>query len=193
MTDNNNPNPIIDDEPTPQQPQNSPTPQQPQNVDTNAIVESVLSALDARTKRAENSVIRSVAQQNGLSEDELTTLINDARAKKAEQLPEAAQRKIDEATNRANARLINAEGKAIATELGFANVSDALKLINHNNVKVTDDDNVEGLREELEALAKESPYLLKGAGGAWGAKQGGSVDDHHAQFRSALGLTNKKE
>lgn len=62
-------------------------------------------------------------------------------------------------------RLLNAEVKVMANELGFADWEDAAALADLSAVKENDKGELEGVKDALEALAKKKPHLLK-------AKQG---------------------
>lgn len=74
-------------------------------------------------------------------------------------------------------RLLNAEVKVLANELGFADWEDALKLSNLSAVKENDKGELEGVKEALETLAKNKPHLLKTkqGGGRIGADIGGGA------------------
>ncbi|KON90392.1 hypothetical protein AF332_20620 [Sporosarcina globispora] len=58
-------------------------------------------------------------------------------------------------------RLVNAEVKVLANELGFADWEDALALADLTEVKEDDKGNIVGVKESLEALSKKKPHLLK--------------------------------
>ena len=75
---------------------------------------------------------------------------------------EARQKEIETQTRE---RVITAEAKAIAAELGFSKPEKAIKLADLANATYGDDGSVSGVREALEALAKDMPELLtkKGA------------------------------
>lgn len=62
-------------------------------------------------------------------------------------------------------RLLTAEVKVLANELGFADWEDAHALADLSEVKENDKGELEGVKDALEALAKKKPHLLK-------AKQG---------------------
>lgn len=57
--------------------------------------------------------------------------------------------------------LIRAEIKIKAVEMGFADVEDAFNLLDKSKIEISEDGNVNGVKEALEALAKNKPYLLK--------------------------------
>ena len=65
-----------------------------------AIAEAFANAIAARTSRAERSVAKSFAEQYGLTEAEVTTLLEKAKADKAAAIPPEIQKQIDEAKER---------------------------------------------------------------------------------------------
>lgn len=82
-------------------------------------------------------------------------------------------------------RLLRADVKVYAAELGFADFEDAFKLADLSKVKEAESGDLEGVKEALEALAKAKPHLLKQkpAGGRVGAtipngSAGGSSKEH---------------
>ncbi|HHY74041.1 MAG TPA: scaffolding protein [Bacillus bacterium] len=58
-------------------------------------------------------------------------------------------------------RLVNAEVKVVANELGFADWEDALALADLSDVKEDDKGNIVGVKEALEKLKEKKPHLLK--------------------------------
>lgn len=58
-------------------------------------------------------------------------------------------------------RLVTAEVKVIANELGFADWEDAYALADLSEVKEDEKGNIVGVKEALEELAKKKPHLLK--------------------------------
>lgn len=98
-------------------------------------------------------------------------------------------------------RLLTAEVKVLANELGFADWEDAFALADLTAAKEDDKGNLTGVKEALEELAKKKPHLLKAkqGGGKFGADiSGGSADDKKkrreeivklAQSRGAVGGT----
>lgn len=71
---------------------------------------------------------------------------------------EAHAREVESQTTE---RLIRAEAKAIAAELGFTKPDRAIRLADLSQAKVDEGGEVSGVKEALEALAKEMPELLK--------------------------------
>lgn len=74
------------------------------------------------------------------------------------------QANLDRQLQAVNQRLVAAEVKVAAAELGIRDADAAMKLMDAANVKVDDAGNVTGVKEALETLLKDKPYL-KGAGG----------------------------
>ena len=71
-----------------------------------AIVSALMTALESRQQRVERSITRSMAAQYSMSEDELTTLLNNHRAEKAQLLSPEAQRQLDAANARMQALML---------------------------------------------------------------------------------------
>ena len=160
------------------------------------IVASLLSAIESRTQRAENGIIRSFQEQYGMSEAELKELVQKHKAEVSSKPTEAQQKAMDEAMSRANARLIASEVKVIGKDMGLVDGDVALSLMDKSKVKVNDDGSVEGVKEALEALQKTKGYLFaeKQTPKRTGMRQTQEAgDDKASQFnkalRSALGKT----
>lgn len=140
-----------------------------------ALAEAFAKALNTRTDRAERSVARSFAEQYGMTETEVTALLEKAKADKASAIPPEVQKQIDAANKRANDILIVAETKSISAELGFIDADVAYQLMDKANVKVDEAGKVTGVKEALEALKTAKPFLASQPQqntGAWGQKQG---------------------
>lgn len=134
----------------------------------------LIQALESRTERAEKSVTRSIAEQYGVSEEELTGIVNRYKAEKANQLPEAAQKQIREATEKAHGMMIAAEVRAMGAQMGLLDAETALLLLDKSRVKVSEDGKVEGVKDAMEALKTAKPYLFGAKDAAWGMKLGGT-------------------
>ena len=148
-------------------------------LDYDQLAKTILGAAESRADRASKQVIKSMAEQYNLTEDEATTLFEKARDAKKAQLPPEKQDELDKALQRANDRLIAAEVKTVAIDLKIVDAEAALALMDKSQIKVNDKGDVTGVKEALEALAKAKPYLVgkTQAGGAWGDKQGGGTGD----------------
>lgn len=151
------------------------------------IVAAAMAAVEARQQRAGNSAIKSMAEQYGMSAEELTGLLDKAKAEKAKQLPPDVQKQLDDAKAQLDAYKINAEAAKIGAELGLVDVEVALTLINKEKVKITDK-GVTGLKEELEALKTAKPYLFseQKKGGAWGMQRSGGAPGSEKTVRDEL-------
>ena len=132
-------------------------------VSAESIAAALIPALDARQERAERSVIKSFAEQNGVSVEEITKLVTDYKAKQATAIPPDVQQRIDERMRTADNRLISAEVRAVGAELNIIDIDAAFALMDKSGVKVGDDGSVTGVKEALEALATARPWLVKQA------------------------------
>ena len=132
-------------------------------VSAESIAAALIPALDARQERAERSVIKSFAEQNGVSVEEITKLVTDYKAKQAGAIPPDVQQRIDERMRTADNRLISAEVRAVGAELNIIDIDAAFALMDKSGVKVGDDGSVTGVKEALEALATARPWLVKQA------------------------------
>jgi len=81
-----------------------------------------------------------------------------------EQQIQEAQTKAQAATELANNKLVRGEVKFLSAQLGVVDPDAAFALMDKSKIKVDDQGNVEGVKEALEALLKDKPYL-KGQGG----------------------------
>ena len=135
------------------------------------IATELLNAIAKRNQRTEGTLTRSIAEKYGMTEQEVSDLLEAEKARRDKALPAEVQQQIDTALAAANDRLIGAEIRAQATVLGFLDADDALQLLDRSGVKVDDKGNVTGVKEALEALAKAKPHLVKKSG-AWGQRQG---------------------
>ena len=135
----------------------------PAAADAGVIAAAVMNALDTRQQRTERSVIKSFAEQNGVSVEEITKLVTDYKAKQATAIPADVQQRIDERMRTADNRLISAEVRAVGTELNIIDIDAAFALMDKTGVKVGDDGSVTGVKEALEALATARPWLVKQA------------------------------
>jgi|GEM_PF-1603434 len=72
---------------------------------------------------------------------------------------EEAQKKAQAAEKMANERLVRAEVKVIATEMGLVDSDAAYALMDGNSIEVKEDGAVAGVKEALEALVTAKPWL----------------------------------
>ena len=128
------------------------------------LKETLLKAVAERSRRAESSVVRSMAEQNGVPEDTLSNLLTQARAEQAEDLPPEVRKRVETADH----LLLLAEVKSVGTELGLVDAEVALQLMDPATVSVTENGTVTGVREALETLKQRKGYLFAApARGAW--------------------------
>lgn len=160
--------PVINAAPTPAASPAAPTAATPP-----LSVEVLLDAIDKRSQRAENGVVRSFAQQYGMTEQEVTNLLKAEQEKRRTAIPADVQKQIDAANERANGILIAAETKSLCAELGFVDSDVAYQLMDKTNVKVDANGKVTGVKEALDALKAAKPFLVAQIQpAAWGQKQG---------------------
>ena len=149
-------------------PDTQPAPEAQPNPDPATLAAAVLRAVSERTQRAEHSVIKSMAEQRGLSEGEVRAALEQARAQATEAAPAATQPQPA-----AQERLIAAEVKWLGAEMGLIDPEAALRLMDASLVQVEADGTVSGVREALTALAQHKSYLFASPGrGAWAQKLG---------------------
>ena len=159
-------------------------------VSAESIAAALIPALDARQERAERSVIKSFAEQNGVSVEEITRLVTDYKAKQATAIPADVQRQIDERMRTADNRLISAEVRAVGAELNIIDIDAAFALMDKSGVAVGEDGSVTGVKEALEALTAAKPYLIKTAAATSGTGSTGNFPraggDGTADFAARL-------
>lgn len=138
------------------------------------IASALMSALESRQKRVEVGVTKSMAEQYGMTDDEIGQILTAEKAKRAAQIPPELQNAVQEQIGRAHALLIAAEVKSAGAGMGLLDPDAALALMDQENVKVDEKGGVAGVKEALEALKEAKPYLFSKPG-AWGVRQGGSA------------------
>lgn len=189
-TNNPNNNPAPAPQPT-QQPVGNPAPVQ--QIDPNQLAESLMNAIQMRTNRAENSVTKSFAEQYGMTEDEIKSILDAEKSKRAAQLPPEVQAQI----NAANKLVIGAEIKALGASMGLVDADAAMQLMDMSGIKLADG-KVTGAQEALDALKQSKPYLfgaVQQPAKAWGQRQGSvppKIDGVEAAFY-AMNPELKKE
>ncbi|WP_339292727.1 scaffolding protein [Paenibacillus sp. FSL W8-0187] len=132
--------------------------------------------VQSRLSRAEKAAQKQLAKDLGFDSVEAMQAAlkpKDKDGKEGKLDPAEVDRLVDEKikarekeqNDKTFKRLLNAEVKVMANELGFADWEDAAALADLSAVKENDKGELEGVKESLEALAKKKPHLLK-------AKQG---------------------
>ena len=132
--------------------------------DAERIADSLAAALDSRRQRAERSVINSFARQNNLTPEMLEGFLQQRSQRRKDDIPDDVQAVIDSRMREADNRLIHAE---IRAQLGLIDPDAAFALMDRSAVRVDDDGCVQGVRESLQELLKNKPYL-GGASGSTG-------------------------
>jgi hypothetical protein len=84
-----------------------------------------------------------------------------AKLTEAEKLAKDAKDK-DEKLTALEVRVINSELKVAASDFGFHDVADAIRLIDRSEIK-TENGEITNAKELMAALAKAKPWLIKGA------------------------------
>ncbi len=145
-------------------------------------------AVQSRLSRAEKAAQKALAKDLGFDSVEAMQ----AALKKPDPKPEDKKsdpvdveklldERLKEREKEQNAktfkRLLAAEVKVLANELGFADWEDAHALADLSQVKEDDKGNLTGVNEALEELLKKKPHLgkQKPGGGSFGANVGGST------------------
>ncbi len=146
---------------------------QPVQTKPDDFAAALMKALDDRTKRAESGVVKSMAEQYGMTEDEAKAVMEKAKAEKAAKLPENAQKQIDDARAELLQYKITAEVAKEGAALGLLDADVAMKLLPADSIKTDDKGAVTGVKEALEAMQKTKPYLF-GARAAMAQRVGGS-------------------
>lgn len=146
---------------------------------TEQIVAAVLAAVEARQKRAGDSVIKSMAEQYGMTADEVNALLKAEQEKKKGQLPADVQAKIDEANAKVRKIQLSAEVAKLGATMGLVDTDVAMSLLDVKKVTYKDDGTIEGVQDALDALKESKPYLFQQEqkGGAWGQQRKGGAPD----------------
>ncbi|MDU0332084.1 scaffolding protein [Paenibacillus sp. 3LSP] len=165
--------------------------------------------VQARVARAEKAAQKALAKEMGfdsveamqaaLKKDKGSDKNDDGKLDPAD-IDKLVDEKIKEREKEQNQkifnRLLNAEVKVVANELGFADWEDARALADLSAVKENNKGELEGVKEALEALAKKKPHLLKGkpSGGSFGADvRGGSSPEAKKKALERMAELAKKE
>ena len=135
--------------------------------DAERIADSLAAALDSRRQRAERSVINSFARRNNLTPEALEGFLQQRLQRQKDVIPPDVQEIIDRRLKEADDRLINAEIRHVGAQLGLIDPDAAFALMDRSAVRVDDDGCVQGVRESLQELLKNKPYL-GGASGSTG-------------------------
>ena len=127
--------------------------------DAERIADSLAAALENRRQRADRAVIHSFAQQNHLTPETLEEFLRRREEKRGDSLPADWQAVIDSRLKAADERLIAAEIRCVGSRLGLVDPDAAALLMDRSGVFVDDNGDVHGVRDSLELLLKNKPYL----------------------------------
>ena len=127
--------------------------------DAERIADSLAAALENRRQRADRAVIHSFAQQNHLTPESLEEFLRRREEKRGDSLPADWQAVIDSRLKAADERLIAAEIRCVGSRLGLVDPDAAALLMDRSGVFVDDNGDVHGVRDSLELLLKNKPYL----------------------------------
>lgn len=142
-------------------PTTSPAPAQAQtSTKPEDMAAAFIAALDARTQRAERGVVKSFAEQYGMTDAEINAILADAKAKKAAAIPADVQAKIDAKEKSINDRLIKAEIQTVGAAMGLVDADTALQIIGRDKITIDDNGAVQGVQEALNALKESKPYFF---------------------------------
>lgn len=141
--------------------------------DPEAIATALMTAIESRQRRSENVVAKSFAEQYGMSEEEVTSLLEGEKQKRASAPSPEVLKQIE----RANNLLISAEIKSLGASMGLVDSDVAMALIDKGSIKVGDDGSITGAKEALESLKQTKAFLFQQPQPqAWGARMTGSPE-----------------
>lgn len=167
-----------------------------QQINTADLAEALLNAVESRNRRNESSITKSFAEQYGMSEEDVKSVLNAEKQKRAEAIPASVQKRIDDAMSAANNKLISADIMSKATAMGCVDTDAAMLMLNREGITVDDNGTVSGVEDALNSLKESKSYLFNVAEPNAGQKQhnasgmshGDNGADDVAAIRKALGL-----
>ena len=115
-------------------------------------------------KEVDKMINKRIARERKAHEKELETQKKKANMdelEKAKFEKEEAEKKANDAIDRANNSLIKSEIIAKSASLGIIDPDAAFSLINRSDIAIDKDGNISGVDEALNDLVKNKPYLLK--------------------------------
>ena len=124
------------------------------------IAAAVLKAVGDRTARAETGVVKSMAEQYGMSEADLKAVLDKHKAEAAKALPEEAQNQIDAAKAEVQKLRLSIAIAKEGAALGLLDADVAITLIPADAIKANDKGEITGVKEALEKLKETKPYLF---------------------------------
>lgn len=108
---------------------------------------------ESKTHRLENSELKKYKEQ--IENEKLSA------QEKAEKQLAKIQKEHEDYRTSVQERIVTTELRAQAADLGFADLSDAVRLLDRSELEFDEDGNPTNAHKLLEALAKAKPYLLK--------------------------------
>jgi small-conductance mechanosensitive channel len=139
------------------------------------------------------------AMQNAAKAHKDTQTANQTELEKEKARADNAEAASKTALETANKRLVDAEIKVFAKDAGFADVTDAVALVDRTSIQVDEQGNVTGAKEAIEALAKAKPHLIgegKPAGTPGSGGNGGRQDgqgEKGTEFAANLGKKHAEQ
>ena len=156
------------------------------------IAQALFRAFDRSQQRNVRSISRSFAEEYGMTQQEVETILQKERDRRAAQPTPQQQAILD----RANRALVRAQVMNDGAKLGLLDADAALKLMDFSRVSVAEDGTVRGVEDALGALKTQKAYLFGGAkqqeatGLSHGDAQQSGPDE--ARLRRDLGLSPKR-
>ena len=150
-------------------------PPAPKAASAEDIAAAVVKAVGDRTARAETGVVKSMAEQYGMSEDALKAVLDKHKADQAAKLPETAQKQIDAAKAELQKYKLAAEVAKEGAALGLLDPDVAMTLLGEDATKTNDKGEFAGLKAALEKLKETKPYLFGGKPGAMAQRVSGAA------------------
>lgn len=124
------------------------------------IAASIIQSIESRNRRSENGIVKSYAEQYGMTEAEVASILEKEKHRRATELSPEQQKSVQAQIAKANERLISAEVKSIGASIGLIDTDAAAVLMDKTKITVKDDGTVEGVKDALEALRKSKPYMF---------------------------------
>ena len=157
---------FADPDPTdPSNPQDPPKDPEPKVYDEEYVEKLRKENAKYRTKAKDLETTSQTAQQDLMKKVFETFGINPDPNLEFEKQLSLARQQAQEAEQRANDKLIRAEIKSIGAELGVVDPDVAYLLVGKDSLSVKEDGTVEGVKEALEKVITEKPYLVNAAPG----------------------------
>ena len=156
---------------------------------TTEQIASIVAAVEARQQRAGNAAAKAIAEQYGMSAEEMTALLKTEQKKQADKIPEAAQKQIDEANAKLQAYQLTAEVTKLGNAMGLVDADVAMTLLDRTKLSYKDG-KYDGVQAALDALKESKPYLFKTKteekGGAWGQQRKGGAPGNETTARDEM-------